>query len=48
MIRPGNPPKERIQHTEHGESLKSETNYLCDGFDGGIYKISQRDMVWWF
>jgi hypothetical protein len=25
---PGNHPEENIQHTEHGESLKSKINYM--------------------
>jgi hypothetical protein len=48
VIRPENHPEERIHQSEHGESLKSKTNYLRDGINGGFYKISQRDMVLWF
>jgi hypothetical protein len=29
---PGNHPNERIQHSEHGESLKSRRKYLFDTF----------------
>jgi len=38
--RPGNRPKERIQHPKHGESLKSGALYLYGAFRRVyIYKI---------
>jgi hypothetical protein len=35
---PGNYPKESIQHSEHGESLKLRILYLC-GEENARYKI---------
>jgi hypothetical protein len=40
---PGNHPEENIQHTEHGESLKSKI--LHDMYDTDIWPISKETLI---
>jgi hypothetical protein len=52
---PGNYPEENVQHTEHGESLKSRTRYYLSMFGGGVgvldrgklatSRLTERDLI---
>jgi len=46
FVTPGNYPKENVLHTEHGESLKSRTFFLCGmwGKRGNVHVAIKRSV----